>query len=104
VLGFEVGDRSESTAQRLYDKIKGIGARFYCTDYLEAYRCVLPEKKHKRTKAETYTIEGLNNVVRHFMARFHRRTHCYSKSIECIIYSLNLLFHKRNFKCLLNYQ
>ncbi len=103
-MGFEIGDRSEQTAEKLYEKIKGIGAKYYCTDHWEAYKCVLPEGKHIASKAETYTIEGLNSKVRHFMARFHRRTFCYSKSVDMISYSLNLLFHKRNYKCILNYQ
>ena len=32
------------------------------------------------TKAETYIIEWLNNRLRHCIARFHRKTRCYSKS------------------------
>lgn len=32
------------------------------------------------TKAETYTVEWLNSRLRHYIARFHRRTRCYSKS------------------------
>ena len=103
-MGFEVGDRSERTAERLYNKIKGIGAKMYYTDHWEAYKCVLPEKKHISSKAETYTIEGVNSTVRHYLARFHRRTHCYSKSLEMLIYSLNLFFNKRNNKCILSYQ
>lgn len=103
-MGFEIGDRSEKTAEKLYQKIKGIGAKIYYTDHWEAYNCVLPEARHKSSKAETYTIEGLNSVIRHFIARFHRRTHCYSKSEEMIVYTLNLFFHKRNYKCILNYQ
>lgn len=102
-MGFEVGDRSEFTAEKLYNKIKKIGARIFYTDHLHAYKCILPYKKHISSKAETYTIEKLNGCVRHFLARFHRKTYCYSKSIEMIIYSLNLLFHKRNYKCILNY-
>lgn len=103
-MGFEVGDRSEETAEKLYNKIKRIGANMYYTDHLQAYNCVLPDKKHISSKAETYTIEKLNGCVRHFLARFHRRSYCYSKSVEMITYSLNLLFHKRNFKCIFNYQ
>jgi insertion element IS1 protein InsB len=102
-LGFEIGDRSETTCEKLYNKIKGISARIYYTDHLKAYNCILPDNKHISSKAETYTIEKLNGCIRHFLARFHRKSYCYSKSIEMIIYSLNLLFHKRNNKCILNY-
>ena len=50
--------------------------------------------KHIANKKETCLIESVNSRVRHYLARFHRRTKCYSKSIDMIIYSLYLLFDK----------
>ncbi len=35
-------------------------------------------------------------MIRHFLARFRRKTKCYSKSIEMMGISLNLLMAKRN--------
>lgn len=46
------------------------------------------------TKAETYTIEWLNNLLRHYIARFHRKTHCYSKSEFMVNITLALFAHK----------
>jgi len=34
--------------------------------------------------------------VRHYLARFKRETKCYSKSVEMIVISLNLLINKLN--------
>ena len=35
---------------------------------------------HVETKSETAAIEGLNSRIRHYLARFHRKTFCYSKA------------------------
>ena len=100
-MGFEAGDRSEITCDKLYKKLALYNVELFCTDAWEAYKIVLPANKHVISKAETSFIEGVNNVVRCYLARFKRRSHTYSKSVESIIFSLNLLFNKRNFKCIL---
>ena len=66
------------------------------TDHWEAYKDVIPKEKHVQSKAETYTVEGYNSLVRHFLARMKRRTKCYSKCPIMLKYSLHLLFLKRN--------
>ena len=66
------------------------------TDYWDAYVGVIPSEKHTQTKAETYTVEGYNSLVRHFLARMRRKSKCYSKSAKMLEYSLLLLFLKRN--------
>ena len=45
-------------------------------------------------KKETYTVESYNSRVRHYLARFKRKTKCYSKSVEMIEISLNRLIKK----------
>ncbi len=40
------------------------------------------------------SIEGYNSRIRHYLARFKRKTKCYSKSVQMIESSLNLLFAK----------
>lgn len=50
--------------------------------------------KHCVTKRETHCIESFNATIRHYLARFHRRTHCYSKSIHMIEASILLFFNK----------
>jgi insertion element IS1 protein InsB len=99
-VAFEVGDRSEITGDRLFRKIDHEKVKLYCTDNYEVYNILIPKEKHIATKKETYTVEGVNTIIRHFLARFTRRTLCYSKSVEMIRYSLNLLFYRRNFKCI----
>jgi insertion element IS1 protein InsB len=38
-------------------------------------------------------VEGENTRLRHYLARLHRQTLCYSKSVEMLKCSLRLLLH-----------
>ncbi len=38
-------------------------------------------------------IEGENSRLRHYLARLHRKTFCYSKSKEMLFLSLKLLIY-----------
>jgi insertion element IS1 protein InsB len=57
---------------------------------------MIPAEKLLQTKSETFTIESYNGQIRHFLARFRRKTKYYSKSVEMITLSLQLLMAKRN--------
>ena len=66
------------------------------TDYWKAYGEMLVGYNHFESKTETYTVEGYNSLLRHFLARLKRRTKCYSKSVEMLYYSVLLLITKLN--------
>lgn len=66
------------------------------TDYWRAYAKFIPKHQHTQSKAETYTAEGYNALLRHFLARLKRKTKCYSKSITMLYLSINLFIHKWN--------
>lgn len=66
------------------------------TDYWKPYESFVPKSKHTQSKAQTYTVEGYNSLFRHFLARFRRKSKCYSKSKEMLEYSVKLLILKRN--------
>ena len=80
----------------MWDKIKEIDVNVYCSDYWKSYREFVPSEKHLQSKAETFTIEGYNSRIRHYLARFRRKSKCYSKRKYMIQYSLQLLFAKLN--------
>jgi insertion element IS1 protein InsB len=73
-----------------------VRAQAYATDYWKSYAEFLPADKHIQSKAETYTVEGYNSRIRHYLARFKRKGKCYSKSVGFLEASLNLLFLKLN--------
>jgi insertion element IS1 protein InsB len=94
ISGFRIGSRSRKALKKMmfYSSLK---AERYATDDYRAYR-LLPKEKRLVGKAHTFTIESKNSQVRHYLARFHRRTKCYSKSVHSIYDALTLLIHKIN--------
>ena len=96
-MTFVCGDRTTQTAQLLWQKLgEQQQAKCFYTDHWKAYRCVLPQDRHVCSKKYTYTVESYNCRIRHYLARFHRKTLCYSKSLHMVEASLKLLFLKLN--------
>lgn len=81
---------------KLWNKIENQATNIVAADYWKSYNEMVPKEKLLQTKAETYTVESYNGQIRHFLARFRRKTKCYSKSVEMMICSLKLLMAKRN--------
>lgn len=81
---------------KLYGRLKDRDVGFYCTDYWMSYKEILATEFHIKSKAETYTVEGYNSRIRHYLARFKRKGKYYSKAEHMIEKSLNLLFLKLN--------
>ena len=73
-----------------------MNVNYYASDYWKSYEEFIPAEKHLQTKAETFTVEGYNSRIRHYLARFRRKTKCYSKATFMIEISLNLLMLKLN--------
>jgi len=67
-----------------------------CADYWKAYNEFVPEELLIQSKAETYTVEGYNSLLRHFLARLRRKTKCYTKAKYMLVHSVKLLMMKRN--------
>lgn len=68
----------------------------YSSDHWKVYKKILPKEKHIQSKAETFTVEGYNSILRHFLARLRRKSKCYTKSLEMLKCSVLLLMAKRN--------
>jgi len=69
------------------------------TDGFKAYNRI-NSAQHIVGKKYTTQIESLNANVRHYLARFRRRTRCYSKCPAMVDLSLALLFHKKQISIL----
>ena len=93
VLDFVTGSRETRTGKKLWEKIKSIACDLYASDYWPAYKTFV-EGNHVTSKKETHTIESHNSNVRHYLARFRRKTKCYSKKEEMVQLSLYLLMYK----------
>ncbi|EGE24490.1 IS1 family transposase [Moraxella catarrhalis] len=96
ILGFVCGKTDTNTFKRLYQQLNTHSIQLFFSDYWKSYRQVILKPKHITSKAQTFTIEGYNSLIRHFIARFTRKSKCYSKSEKMIENTLNLLFAKRN--------
>jgi len=79
-------------AQRL--EKKGYKVKLLCTDGYPGYSYYKFTEQHIITKAETSLVESKNSLIRHYLARFNRKTKRYSKAFDMIFASLLILFHK----------
>ena len=90
------GSRDTETGKNLWEKIKNKQIGNVMTDYWVPYEKFIPEQKHVQSKKETFTVEGYNSLFRHFLARLRRKSKCYTKKLEMLIYSVILLMTKWN--------
>ena len=79
-------------AQRL--ERRGYKIKILCTDGYEGYSCYSLATKHLVSKSETSLVESKNSLIRHYLARFNRKTKRYSKAFDMIFASLLILFNK----------
>ena len=93
ILGYELGSRGTLTLQRLLDKLK---ADVYCTDGYRSYQELIPPSQHIIGKRHTFNIESVNSLFRRYLARFHRRTVCFSRSKYDLQLAIKLLVHNLN--------
>jgi insertion element IS1 protein InsB len=100
VIAFHVGDRSQKSAQKLWDKLptfykeKGL---FYTDDW-DAYKAVFPAEKHisSKIKKDTNHIERLNLTIRNRCSRLVRKSLSFSKKLEHHIGALKYFFCNYN--------
>lgn len=86
LIGFDVS--MEKTA----DYIQGIvdnapDAELYCTDGYVGYLDVIYPGKHIRNirdKSDTFTVEGVNADLRHYIPILARRSRCFPRSLETL--------------------
>ena len=71
-MGYEVGTRETKYFERLSRKISHIEPKKYASDRYEAYNLIDP-KKRLIGKSHTYTVERMNRLLRHYLARFRRK-------------------------------
>jgi len=80
---------------KLWAKVKHIPVHWgVASDYYNVYPKLLADTVHLASKALTHTVEGTNSRIRHYLARFHRKTKCYSKSLKRVEQSLLLLQYR----------
>lgn len=97
ILEYVIGDRSSDTFEGLWSKIKNWNCYFWITDGYKVYPNFIPDGDQIISKIYMTRVEGENSRLRHYLARLHRKTFCYSKSDEMLFLSIKLLgYYLRN--------
>ena len=98
ILGWVLGDHSAETFASLWELVEVWKCYFYVTDGWPVYPCFIPDGDQIISKIYMTRVEGENTHLRHYLARLHRKTLCYSKSLEMLGYSIRLLIHYLKFQ------
>jgi insertion element IS1 protein InsB len=91
-LAWELGGRDDATCRRLLDKV-GIEGHVFLTDDWEGFHRLIPAEQLFTGKDLTFPIEQDNGDVRHYLARFRRRSKVTSRARHMVDTSLRLLHH-----------
>ena len=78
-------DKAASTIQSMVDKAPE--AALYCTDGYVGYMDVIYPGKHirnTRDKSDTFTVEGVNADLRHYIPILARRSRCFGRRLETL--------------------
>jgi hypothetical protein len=63
------------------------------TDGYPVYAGFISNEAHIVSKTYMTRVEGENSRFRHYLARLHRKTFCYSKSEEMLKLSIRVVIH-----------
>lgn len=112
IVGFEAAfDKSPERIQEIVDKAPK--AKFYCTDGYQGYIDIVYSGQHIRNtqnKSDTFTVEGVNADLRHYIPTLARRSRCFARKLDNLKAAVNLFVHAYNkfglakYKYKLNYK
>ena len=88
-----VGNRSAKTFEPLWDIVSTWESYFYVTDGYKVYPKFVQDGDQIVSKTYMTRVENENTRLRHYLARLHRKTLCYSKSVDMLKHSIRLLLH-----------
>jgi insertion element IS1 protein InsB len=92
-IAWVLGRRDDATCKHLRNKI-GVEGKTFVTDDWEGYHRLIPESQLFTGKDLTVPIEQDNSNIRHFLARFRRRTKVVSNAVEIVLdLSLRIYHH-----------
>ncbi len=97
IILWAIGDRSHQTFDLLWSIIRCWHSFWYVTDGWKVYPMYIESEDHLISKTYMTRVEGENTRLRHYLARLHRKTLCYSKSLIFLKYSIRLLLHYLRF-------
>ena len=90
-------DKTSRTIQRMVDAAPE--AEVYCTDGYNGYLDVVFPGKHifnNHNKNDTFTVEGVNADLRHYIPTLARRSRCFPRKLENLQAVLTVFVHAYN--------
>ena len=93
ILKFVIGDRWAATFTVLWQMIHGWACFLHITDGHKVYPCLIDDCDHLVSKTAMTIVVGENCRLKHYLARLHRKTLYYSKSIDMLYRSIHLLIY-----------
>ena len=97
ILAVHIGNRGKESAKKLIEQVPNM--KIYCTDDWDAYNFAIKEPHTREIgKKNTQDIERFNLRMRMVLARLQRRTIKFSKSLERLEYSVNLVINRYNYQ------
>lgn len=86
IVGFDVAfDKSPARIQAMVDSCAS--ANKYCTDGYLGYVDIAYPGKHVRNihdKSDTFTVEGINADLRHYIPILARRSRCFARKLDTL--------------------
>ncbi len=85
--------REIDTLQPLADQTAFLKPTHYFSDGYEVYRALVYRQGQHRVapgKSETYSVEGGNADLRHYLARLGRKSRCFSRSLAALARQVKL--------------
>jgi insertion element IS1 protein InsB len=101
IIGCYVGDRSRQSARKLWASLPSVYRQcaVVYTDFWEAYRKVIPSKRHRavgKDTGQTNHIERLNNTFRQRVSRLVRKSLSFSKKLDNHVGAIWYFIHDYN--------
>jgi IS1 family transposase len=98
IVGFDAAfDKSPERVQRIVDSAPE--AKEYCTDGWFGYIDVIYPGRHIRNcrdKSDTFTVEGINADLRHYIPILARRSRCFARKLDTLIAVLEVFVDAYN--------
>lgn len=83
IVGYDIAfDKSRERIQQLVDNSPK--ASHYYSDSYSAYEEICYYRTHTslKNKSQTYTVEGINSVLRHYSPSLCRKSKCFFRSLD----------------------
>ena len=91
-LAWLLGNRDANTVKQLIDKVDD-GKCVFITDEYQPFFKHIPDDRHYYGKDITFPIEQSNSDIRHWLARFIRRSKSTTRSVAMLAASIALMHH-----------